>query len=157
MTSVISYGKNGHQIWSTHPIEKPYLVYKISSVNPQLAVQAALTVINNVSAIDLNGSGKLKFHDLTQYATSRGDLMLIRKFSSREIQCILNRGKWMIFDEVKVPHFSRPWEHSLVCDCEAYIWCWAPYRNKKNIIKILKHYTESQELQLIIEWHQDLD
>ncbi len=54
MTGMISYEKNGRQIWSTHPIEKPYLVYQIGSANPQLAVEAALTVINDVSAIDLN-------------------------------------------------------------------------------------------------------
>ena len=54
MTGLISYEKNGRQIWSTHPIVKPYLVYQIGSANPQLAVEAALTVINDVSAIDLN-------------------------------------------------------------------------------------------------------
>ncbi|KAF8324485.1 uncharacterized protein EI90DRAFT_2934667 [Cantharellus anzutake] len=51
---VISYEKNGRLIWSTHPIEKPYLVYQIGSANPQFAVQAALTVIHDVSAVDLN-------------------------------------------------------------------------------------------------------
>ncbi len=38
----------------THPIEKPYLIYQIGSADPDLAVQAAKTVMQDVSGIDLN-------------------------------------------------------------------------------------------------------
>lgn len=41
-------------IFTTHPIEKPYLVYQIGSADPELAVQAAKTVLQDVSAFDLN-------------------------------------------------------------------------------------------------------
>ena len=41
-------------MFTTHPIEKPYLIYQIGSSDPDLAVQAARTVIQDVSGIDLN-------------------------------------------------------------------------------------------------------
>lgn len=41
-------------IFTTHPIEKPYLIYQIGSADPDLAVQAAKTVVQDVSGIDLN-------------------------------------------------------------------------------------------------------
>jgi tRNA-dihydrouridine synthase 2 len=41
-------------IFSCHPIEKPYLIYQIGSADPNLAVQAARVVQNDVSGIDLN-------------------------------------------------------------------------------------------------------
>jgi tRNA-dihydrouridine synthase 2 len=41
-------------MFTTHPIEKPYLVYQIGSADPDLAVQAAKTVMQDVSGIDLN-------------------------------------------------------------------------------------------------------
>ena len=89
--------------------------------------------------------GVLKFHDLTQYATSWGDrdLILIWKVSSRQIQFNLNCGKRIICDEAGVPHFSRPWEHSLLHECEAYIRIWGLYNHRKNTIQILAHSTES--------------
>jgi tRNA-dihydrouridine synthase 2 len=46
--------KANKSIWSTHPIEKPYLIFQIGSASPTLAVQAALTVLPDISGIDLN-------------------------------------------------------------------------------------------------------
>jgi tRNA-dihydrouridine synthase 2 len=54
-TGVVSYEKAGKPIWTTHPIEKPYLIYQIGSATPELAVQAALTVLNDVSGMDKLG------------------------------------------------------------------------------------------------------
>ncbi|KAF9040288.1 tRNA-dihydrouridine synthase 2 [Hymenopellis radicata] len=53
-TGVISYDGKSRAIFSTHPIEKPYLIYQIGSSDPELAVQAAKTVMQDVSGIDLN-------------------------------------------------------------------------------------------------------
>lgn len=41
-------------MFTTHLIEKPYLIYQIGSSDPELAVQAAKTVMQDVSGIDLN-------------------------------------------------------------------------------------------------------
>lgn len=41
-------------MFTTHPVEKPYLVYQIGSADPELAVRAAKTVLQDVSGIDLN-------------------------------------------------------------------------------------------------------
>lgn len=41
-------------MFTTHPIEKPYLIYQIGSADPDLAVQAAQTVMQDVAGIDLN-------------------------------------------------------------------------------------------------------
>ncbi|KAF9650333.1 FMN-linked oxidoreductase, partial [Thelephora ganbajun] len=54
VTGVVNYNGKSRAIWSTHPIEKPYLVYQIGSADPELAVKAAKTVMNDVSGIDLN-------------------------------------------------------------------------------------------------------
>jgi len=54
VTGVISYNGVSRAIFSTHPIEKPYLIYQIGSSDPNLAVQAAKTVMKDVSGIDLN-------------------------------------------------------------------------------------------------------
>ncbi|KAJ4470919.1 hypothetical protein J3R30DRAFT_3531844 [Lentinula aciculospora] len=54
VTGVISYNGKSRAIWTTHPIEKPYLIYQIGSADPELAVQAAKTVMQDVSGIDLN-------------------------------------------------------------------------------------------------------
>jgi len=67
----------------------------------------------------------------------------ILKVSLGWIQCNLNHGKWMIFDKVRVLHISRPWEHGLPHECEAYIWIWGLYTCRKNTIKILMQSTES--------------
>jgi tRNA-dihydrouridine synthase 2 len=54
VTGVISYNGKSRAIFTTHPIEKPYLIYQIGSADPDLAVQAAKTVMQDVSGIDLN-------------------------------------------------------------------------------------------------------
>lgn len=41
-------------MFTTHPIEKPYFIYQIGSADPDLAVQAAKAVMQDVSGIDLN-------------------------------------------------------------------------------------------------------
>ncbi|KAG9222239.1 hypothetical protein CCMSSC00406_0006536 [Pleurotus cornucopiae] len=54
VTGVISYNGKSRAMFTTHSIEKPYLIYQIGSSDPDLAVQAAKTVMNDVSGIDLN-------------------------------------------------------------------------------------------------------
>ncbi|KAG5654156.1 hypothetical protein H0H81_006868 [Sphagnurus paluster] len=54
ITGVISYNGKSRAMFTTHPIEKPYLIYQIGSADPELAVQAAKTVMQDVSGIDLN-------------------------------------------------------------------------------------------------------
>ncbi|KAG6333148.1 hypothetical protein ID866_5944 [Astraeus odoratus] len=54
VTGVVSYNGKTRAIFTTHPIEKPYLVYQIGSASPELAVQAAKTVVQDISGIDLN-------------------------------------------------------------------------------------------------------
>jgi len=54
VTGVISYNGKSKAIFTTHPIERPYLVYQIGSADPETAVQAAKTVMQDVSGIDLN-------------------------------------------------------------------------------------------------------
>ncbi|KAG9313911.1 hypothetical protein JVU11DRAFT_4683 [Chiua virens] len=53
-TGVVSYHGKTRAIFTTHPVEKPYLIYQIGSASPELAVQAAKTVAQDVSGIDLN-------------------------------------------------------------------------------------------------------
>ncbi|TIA78975.1 hypothetical protein E3P92_03554 [Wallemia ichthyophaga] len=55
-TGVIDYIKptENKPIWSTHPLERPHVIYQIGSSSPQLAVQAAQTVAGDVAGIDLN-------------------------------------------------------------------------------------------------------
>lgn len=55
LTGVVSYnGKQSRAMFTTHPIEKPYFIYQIGSADPDLAVRAAKTVMQDVSGIDLN-------------------------------------------------------------------------------------------------------
>ncbi|KAF9524096.1 tRNA-dihydrouridine synthase 2 [Crepidotus variabilis] len=54
ITGVVSYNGVSRAIFATHPIEKPYLIYQIGSADPGLAVQAAKTVIQDISGVDLN-------------------------------------------------------------------------------------------------------
>jgi tRNA-dihydrouridine synthase 2 len=54
VTGVVSYNGVTRAIFATHPIEKPYLIYQIGSSDPDLAVQAAKVVMQDVSGIDLN-------------------------------------------------------------------------------------------------------
>ncbi|KAJ6601151.1 hypothetical protein DFH09DRAFT_900423 [Mycena vulgaris] len=53
-TGVISYNGKSRAMFTTHPIEKPYFIYQIGSSDPELAVQAARVVMQDVSGIDLN-------------------------------------------------------------------------------------------------------
>ena len=41
-------------MFTCHPIEKPYLIFQVGSADPDLAVQAARVVIDDVSGIELN-------------------------------------------------------------------------------------------------------
>ncbi|KAF9170434.1 hypothetical protein BGX21_008934 [Mortierella sp. AD011] len=50
----IDYLQNGVPVFRTHPIEKSKLVFQIGSANADLALEAALTVAQDVSTIDLN-------------------------------------------------------------------------------------------------------
>ncbi|KAF8641008.1 hypothetical protein AX17_000653 [Amanita inopinata Kibby_2008] len=54
VTGVVSYNGVSRAIFTTHPIERPYLIYQIGSADPELAVQAAKTVMQDVSGFDLN-------------------------------------------------------------------------------------------------------
>jgi len=50
----IDYVVKGVSVFKTHPIEKSRLVFQIGSANADLALEAALTVAQDVSTIDLN-------------------------------------------------------------------------------------------------------
>ncbi|OBZ68467.1 tRNA-dihydrouridine(20) synthase [NAD(P)+] [Grifola frondosa] len=54
VTGVVSYNGKTKAIFTTHPIEKPFLIYQIGSADPELAVQAAKTVMQDVAGFDLN-------------------------------------------------------------------------------------------------------
>jgi len=47
-------GKQERAMFTCHPIEKPYLIFQVGSANPDLAVQAARVVMDDVSGIELN-------------------------------------------------------------------------------------------------------
>lgn len=55
-TGVVEYLKEHKQIFSCHPIERPYLVYQLGSADPDLAYQAIKTITqaDDVAAVDLN-------------------------------------------------------------------------------------------------------
>lgn len=53
-TGVISYNGKSRAMFTTHPVEKPYLIFQIGSADPALAVAAARSVMSDVSGIDLN-------------------------------------------------------------------------------------------------------
>ncbi|KZV84006.1 FMN-linked oxidoreductase, partial [Exidia glandulosa HHB12029] len=54
-TGVVSYvNKDNKPVFTTHPIEKKYLVYQIGTATPTLALEAAKHVVQDVSAVDLN-------------------------------------------------------------------------------------------------------
>ncbi|TFY73944.1 hypothetical protein EWM64_g10068 [Hericium alpestre] len=53
-TGVISYNGKSKAMFTTHPIEKPYLIFQLGSSSPELAVQAAKVVQDDVAGIDLN-------------------------------------------------------------------------------------------------------
>ncbi|KAI0801462.1 FMN-linked oxidoreductase [Fomes fomentarius] len=54
VTGVVSYHGKSRAIFTTHPIEKPFLIYQIGSADPDIAVQAAKMVQQDVSGFDLN-------------------------------------------------------------------------------------------------------
>ncbi|THH31023.1 hypothetical protein EUX98_g3157 [Antrodiella citrinella] len=54
VTGVVSYEGKSKAIFTTHPIEKPYLIYQLGSADPELAVQAAKTVMQDIAGVDLN-------------------------------------------------------------------------------------------------------
>ncbi|KAJ7736909.1 hypothetical protein B0H16DRAFT_1664812 [Mycena metata] len=54
VTGVISYNGKTRAMFTTHPIEKPYYIFQIGSSDPELAVQAARVVMQDISGIDLN-------------------------------------------------------------------------------------------------------
>lgn len=47
-SGTIKYMKKGKSIWETHPIEKSRLIYQIGSADPDLALQAAKIVEDDV-------------------------------------------------------------------------------------------------------------
>lgn len=53
-SGTIDYVKDGKLIFRTHPVEKDRLVFQLGSADPVLALQAALTVQEDVAAFDLN-------------------------------------------------------------------------------------------------------
>ncbi|KAI0756096.1 hypothetical protein C8Q80DRAFT_1126497 [Daedaleopsis nitida] len=53
-TGVISYHGKSRPIFTTHPVEKPFLIYQIGSADPDIAVQAAKMVQQDVAGFDLN-------------------------------------------------------------------------------------------------------
>ena len=54
VSGTIHYNGISKAIFSCHPLEKPYLIYQIGSADPDLAVQAARVVHQDVSGVDLN-------------------------------------------------------------------------------------------------------
>ncbi|KAI0315330.1 hypothetical protein OF83DRAFT_1027875, partial [Amylostereum chailletii] len=55
VSGTISYlGKQSRAMFACHPIEKPYFIYQIGSSDPDLAVQAAKTVMQDVAGVELN-------------------------------------------------------------------------------------------------------
>jgi tRNA-dihydrouridine synthase 2 len=55
ISGAISYnGKQERAMFTCHPIEKPYLIFQVGSADPDLAVQAARVVMDDVSGIELN-------------------------------------------------------------------------------------------------------
>ncbi|TIC72662.1 FMN-linked oxidoreductase [Wallemia mellicola] len=55
-TGVIDYIKESENkpVWSTHALERPHVIYQIGSSTPELAVEAAKTIEQDVAGIDLN-------------------------------------------------------------------------------------------------------
>ncbi|KAJ2813980.1 tRNA-dihydrouridine synthase 2 [Coemansia furcata] len=53
-TGVISYIKNGKDVFTTHPSEKQQVIFQLGSAEPELALAAAKTVEHDVSGFDLN-------------------------------------------------------------------------------------------------------
>ncbi|KAG2184798.1 hypothetical protein INT43_000711, partial [Umbelopsis isabellina] len=60
-TGTIEYSKNGRQVFVTHPDEKGKVIFQIGTADPDLALQAALTVKDDVAGIDVNCGCPKKF------------------------------------------------------------------------------------------------
>ncbi|KAH9984062.1 hypothetical protein BJV74DRAFT_878791 [Russula compacta] len=55
ISGTISFnGKQERAMFTCHPIERPYLIFQVGSADPDLAVQAARVVMDDVSGIELN-------------------------------------------------------------------------------------------------------
>ena len=54
VTGVVAYHGKSRAIFTCHPVERPFLIYQIGSANPELAVQAAKMVQQDVAGFDLN-------------------------------------------------------------------------------------------------------
>ncbi|KAI0063677.1 FMN-linked oxidoreductase [Artomyces pyxidatus] len=54
ISGTISYNGKSKAMFTCHPLEKPYFIYQIGSSDPDLAVQAAKTVMQDVSGVELN-------------------------------------------------------------------------------------------------------
>nr|VWO96796.1 Uncharacterized protein [Ganoderma boninense] len=54
VTGVVAYHGKSKPIFTCHPVEKPFLIYQIGSADPELAVQAAKMVQQDVAGFDLN-------------------------------------------------------------------------------------------------------
>ncbi|KAH9810442.1 hypothetical protein DFH28DRAFT_986011 [Melampsora americana] len=103
-TGTIQYTKNNGMtsIWQTHPREKSRLIYQIGSSNKDLALQAAKTVLQDVSGIDLNcGCPKVHPSHLVQnipthpisakirlLPNQEDTLNLVKKISATGISCL---------------------------------------------------------------------
>lgn len=53
-SGTIDYIKDGKLVFRTHPVERDRLVFQLGTADPVLALQAALTVQEDVAAFDLN-------------------------------------------------------------------------------------------------------
>ncbi|WFD35886.1 tRNA-dihydrouridine(20) synthase [NAD(P)(+)] [Malassezia cuniculi] len=55
-TGLVEYIKDDKQIFSCHPVERPYLIYQLGSASPDLAYQAVshVTQHDDVAGVDLN-------------------------------------------------------------------------------------------------------
>ncbi|KAH8550915.1 hypothetical protein BGW37DRAFT_426875 [Umbelopsis sp. PMI_123] len=60
-TGVIEYTKNGRLVFATHPDERGRVIFQIGTADPELALQAALTVKEDVAGIDVNCGCPKKF------------------------------------------------------------------------------------------------
>ncbi|KAI8580756.1 hypothetical protein K450DRAFT_235800 [Umbelopsis ramanniana AG] len=60
-TGVIEYKKNNRLVFATHPDERNHVIFQIGTADPDLALQAALTVKDDVAGIDVNCGCPKKF------------------------------------------------------------------------------------------------
>ncbi|CAO3665178.1 unnamed protein product [Umbelopsis ramanniana] len=60
-TGVIEYKKNNRLVFATHPDERSRVIFQIGTADPDLALQAALTVKDDVAGIDVNCGCPKKF------------------------------------------------------------------------------------------------